>query len=693
MKRPLFLAMVSFALGEVACVLSRSDRVLAMLVAALVFGVFLLMRRGKSVLLLPLFACAGFFYVGVLWDGGGTKEASYDTLQRVANVSESENCSFRVYVTGKGEKKYGSENASLLPQLGRVRDMAEERLYAATDEKTASLLSGILLGNRKGIDRDIRELYRTGGIAHVLAISSLHITLVAGVLLFLLEKLGVPVFPASGIAVAFVMVYAAMTGMGSATLRAVIMMVIVVVGRIAGRHYDMLTSLSVALFLMLVLKPERMYDGGVLMSFAAIFGVCLGRWWSDRVPRAKKIVFTLGLNMVLTPMILYIYYEIPTYGVLINVPVVLLLSPIVISGFLGLLVSFVSMPLASVFLLPAKYLLMFYEWLCRLNLRLSFHHVVTGKFSLWYLVAWYGILFAMVKVGHVIVVRFRRSFLTVVLMVSAGAFLFWTSFGILVSSGRQEMVLMMDVGQGDGIFLRADGGGCFMIDGGSSSEKGIGRYGIAPALRYYGVSRIDAWFVTHADADHISGLIEILEEGDLSGVTIKAIVLSDCIVVDGETEKLIGTAQAAGVPVVYMGDGDVISNGESTFTCLGPVDPLPSGDKNDASLILWYQSGSVDAVFTGDAGTEGLHCALDSPGNLPASGSVELLKVPHHGSKNSVCPALYDLLSDDSVSLISCGAKNSYGHPHKELLAALSETPTTILRTDKSGGVVVFIDE
>ncbi len=800
MKRPLFLAMVSFALGEVAMITATGACFPVMMTAGLVFVLLCISKRGRNYRILPLFLLLGICYMRTVWGSYGTidsymKEPDEEAISVCGDLWEAEGTIGKsaeplpVRVKGRIVEKtsYESGNTYVIrvtwteipvadgavetadryrvtcfcdedfsvgdgvagegklvlpkaagtpgtfdrrrylksrgipyelaqpkllgcpgkmphelptdPAAGRVmrflsgvRERAARNLSQLTDADTAALLAGILLGDKKGIDHDVKDLYRVSGIAHILAISSLHITLIAGFLLWIMIRLGIPVFYASGVSLFFVFVYAFMTGMGPATLRALIMLVIVTVGRIAGRHYDMLTSLSVALFIMFLINPYRIYDGGVLLSFAAVFGVCLGRRLAAGFGRRKiceKMSFIIGLQLVLTPMILYVYYEIPLYGVLVNIPVVALLAPIVVSGFAGLLTSFFFPTLGMIFLLPARYLLAFCDALCRTSLRLPANRIVSGHFSVSVLLVWYGLLFFFLRL--LFAVKGKRG--RVIAAFLATGISFWLLFSLMQSAGKREMILVADVGQGDGIFVRAEGGGCFMIDGGSSSEKSVGTYVIEPALKYRGVTEIDAWFVTHTDKDHVRGLMEILAEGKLSGLRVRCIVLPAYGVSDAHTEELLSCARRAGVPVVYMKPQDVIASGRSTFTCLGPG-PDTDGDKNERSLLLWYRSGDFDAVFTGDAGRDALEESFgDGVLTEIPSASVEFLKVPHHGSKYSVSPALYASLSSSSVAAISCGEKNSYGHPHPETMDALSKGPATVLRTDFAGGLAILVKE
>lgn len=173
--------------------------------------------------------------------------------------------------------------------LYELRVWADCRIAKLLPEEQASLVSGILLGEKSGIDAELKTLYQMGGIAHILAISGLHISLLGGLLFRLMRRARVPIPAAGIITIAGLLLYGMMTGMSLATMRAIWMMVIFLVAQMFGKSYDMPTAMGVALFFMLLCNPVRILDAGMQLSYMAIAGVSLGNYGMKRLH--KKLDF------------------------------------------------------------------------------------------------------------------------------------------------------------------------------------------------------------------------------------------------------------------------------------------------------------------------------------------------------------------------------------------------------------------
>ncbi|MCD8019119.1 MAG: MBL fold metallo-hydrolase, partial [Clostridiales bacterium] len=246
-------------------------------------------------------------------------------------------------------------------------------------------------------------------------------------------------------------------------------------------------------------------------------------------------------------------------------------------------------------------------------------------------------------------------------------------------------IVMLDVGQGDGIYIRTAGGESMLIDGGSSSRTGVGQYVIEPALKYYGESRLDYIIVTHGDTDHISGIQELFE----MGYPVVHLLLQTGQEDDEALQLLAALAAQAGTEVSYVGRGDQIVFPEMTMTCLHPFSDFFTDDRNAASLVFHLSYDTFDALFTGDleeTGEEALCQRLSE--NTLFSGELELLKVAHHGSRYSTSEEFLSL-TEPEMALVSAGRGNMYGHPHAELLDRLADYDVAVFQTQEMGAIVL----
>lgn len=598
----------------------------------------------------------------------------------------------------------------------RLRCKLTEKLYLITDSSTACMYAGILLGDKKGIPARLLRLYQMAGISHILAISGLHVTLLGMGVFRLLRRSGMRLSRTTVLSLIWILSYGAITGWSFATIRAVVMLVIVIGGECLGRGEDLLTGAAAALGIMLLAEPYRLLDGGMILSFTAISGVVFGRYVLQRLrlmQRMKRlkhkrlcymllssVIMSFCLQLVMTPVIARLYYVIPSYSVFVNLLVVPLLTPVLLSGAVGLFSGCINAGWGYVMCMPGQYILRFYTWLCECTVRLPGSSVGTGKPELWLIALYYLLIVLLVYFSTEAPQRKLREFLyrkrhvwygrkswrrgTLIMYCCiigiAGAGLYGLHRHTLC-----EQVTFLDVGQGDGILIRTEKGTNLVIDGGSVSRDSLGEYVLVPALRSLAMTRVDYWFVSHTDTDHISGLLEILELGELSGVHIENLVVSAYAMQDEEMCELIHLASGQGISVYYMDVGEYVTDGESfLMRCLHPDSAFAAEDKNEASLALEYQSDYFRMLFTGDMGTDALRYMLAEETN-GAGRKYDVVKAPHHGSKYSCMEELYDMT--DAV-VISCGQNNRYGHPHEEVIRLLEEKNIRIYRTDYDGAII-----
>jgi competence protein ComEC len=297
------------------------------------------------------------------------------------------------------------------------------------------------------------------------------------------------------------------------------------------------------------------------------------------------------------------------------------------------------------------------------------------------------------------------------------------SYGLKIS--------FLDVGQGDGIVIES-GREAYLIDGGSTSKKEVGKYQLKPFLAYEGIGHLNAVILTHEDEDHMSGMMELMEDTVNDGIRIDNLILPD-ISDKAKKENYRKLEQAAAlyhIPVSYISREDTIKTGnkELSITCLGPVRDMCTDEPNAYSTILYVKYRSFTALLTGDVegqGQENLteyikesslgqeelteynrESCLGQDWSLTAASrasdaeksdihslpaQVTLLKVAHHGSRYTTDQEFLDLV-DPQIAIISCGKNNTYGHPHQEVLDRLDSIGSKIYRTDQQGCITITID-
>ncbi|MBP5773022.1 MAG: ComEC/Rec2 family competence protein, partial [Eubacterium sp.] len=452
----------------------------------------------------------------------------------------------------------------------------------------AEVYSAIMLGDKSDLNDETRELYSVSGIAHILAISGLHISFI-GLFFFKLlrRKFGYGI--SGSVSFMAVVSFGIMSGMGISTIRAVVMFGIMVLGQMIGRARDRVTSISMAGLFLCLWDPFVILNSGFQMSFGAIVGILvvwpkvfylLGRKSKVDVHKLDKrnatekekrhlvyiiiktklvnaILFCLNISVFMAPIIAYNYYQLPTYSFVLNMIVVPLMSIVIASGVLGVLAGgLIGNWLGSLLILPGCVVLDLYTYLSQAISFLPFSNIVVGKPSLYIIIIYYVLLFGCLfffchrkRKGEIsnrnkkygekgmdlkqMKQQRRRELLTakkyrrVVIAMFAVLLSLLYLKPIIVHLGIFQSgleTMFLDVGQGDGIHIKCSDGTNIMVDGGSTTVKEVGKHRIISYLKSGCNSTIDYWFLTHGDLDHISGVIEILNS-DMSGIKIRNIVL------------------------------------------------------------------------------------------------------------------------------------------------------------------------
>jgi competence protein ComEC len=617
------------------------------------------------------------------------------------------------------------------------------------DSESAGIVKAMLVADKSTLDKNIKKLYSENGIAHIMAISGVHVAIIGMTLYGFLRKLRIGRFISGTFSIAIIILYGIMTGMSSSTERAVIMLILSIAAEYFGRKTDAPTSMGFAMIIMVLGNPYVILDAGFQLSFAAITGVTVvapqlrkllrmfkrfikaadekKKQKHKKIMSLRKMIIKLIDALVVgiasfittTPVIIYYYYQFPPYSILINLIVIPLVSLIVGGSILVVLTGLFFTGAAVVMTYPVRLILFGYKYLCIFASGLPGASVLVGHISIGMVFVYYlsvVLIFAilrMIRIG-----KTERGGPILYLMLATVLFL--TVVYEVYSYDKSLKIVYMDVGQGDGVLLRTSGHGGILIDGGSSSNKRVGEYVMVPVLKYYGVSEIEYAFVSHGDVDHVSGLEYLLNE-EQSGVHVVNLVLPEYGNQDA-LQELKSEAIANNVNIIYMKPGDNITYNHQhaetiNIECLYPDEEAGQGvlDTNNLSMILkttitWDvreadienlnkpsdSDASLSLLFVGDAGIAAEKRLIElyeknSLGEISDSIACDILKVGHHGSRNS---SGSDFLKRVSAmyGIISCGKDNRYGHPHAETLERLKMADTKYMTTKEHGAIILSIE-
>ena len=594
-------------------------------------------------------------------------------------------------------------------------------------ENGAGVVSSMLLGERALLSDETRELYRRGGISHILAISGLHVSLIGMAVYEMLRKTVLGRNGAIPVACIGVILYGTFVEAGTSTKRAVIMFLLLLLATALGRTYDTLSAMSVSVIVILLGSPGALYTASFQLSFAAAYGSSvIAVLLRERKPEEvafgtnrirNMFLFGLAIQVVTFPFTVYHFFEYPTYGFLLNPIVVPLMTILLLCGLLSGICGLFVPWLGYFFAGGAGGILWVYEMLCRGAEKLPGALLLFGQPKVWQMGLYFVILtFCLCawQKGERKKTRSSHKLINYLVDLSGNAKVI---FGLLILlplcllpvSGTAFEAAFLDVDQGDGIILRERGGAVLLVDGGSTGVQKVGEKRIIPYLKAQGIRIIDCAFVSHTDSDHISGLRELLEAmpvyskyresvpGYAGTPLVKRLVLPAWDRMPGEEDtagrSLSELAREKNVEVCYMEAGDCMTVGdELKLICLAPEAGITYENKNAASMVLLASYGEFDMLLTGDMEKESEPRLPERMKEATGTGKVEVLKVSHHGSRTASSEEFVSALQP-RISVISCGKNNRYGHPHNETLETLCGANSRVYRTDKSGCVTVKVGE
>ncbi|WP_046178743.1 DNA internalization-related competence protein ComEC/Rec2 [Domibacillus tundrae] len=541
--------------------------------------------------------------------------------------------------------------------------------------------AALLFGDRSSGSEEVTEDYERLGIVHILSISGLHVTLLTGLLFYLLIRIGITRERARLILLAALPLYALLAGASPPVIRACLMTGAILFTASSNIKLQASSALGAAFLIMTLLNPYSVFQAGFQLSFLVTFALVLS---SGVILKRARNAIELSLSVSILsqlaalPVLLVHFAELSIIAPIANLLFVPFYSLLMLP--LLLLLFFLSffIPIAF-FSSLANGLLMKMDKLAAVMADVPFAVIVTGQPDM--------------KTAVILAIASIGSFLLWEITKNVKSSLFVCSLllsGIILSNrySSEGEVTFLDVGQGDSIFIKLPRNqGTYLIDTGGrvpfekeewTERQGgfsVGKDTIVPFLKRKGITKLDKLIITHADFDHAGAAAEVLEK-----IPAKEIIISPG---SGEGDVMSGIIRT-GIKVREGAEGESWEIEDAFFQFLAPNDREYEG--NDDSLVLYAKIGGKTWLFTGDLEEEGEN-ELMKRYNL----DIDWLKVGHHGSKTSSSPPFIKAVKPE-FAVISAGVNNRYGHPHKEVTGTLAKEGVKLYRTDKQGAITFKFD-
>lgn len=551
-----------------------------------------------------------------------------------------------IFVKNKGEVRENNSSPflKLLYKLKRQASRDLEKLYP---EEHSAFLKSLFLGEKSALSKEEKGLYQEAGIAHILAVSGLHLSLVGGTCFVLLRLLGMELSYASILSSFFVLSFALFTGSSGSTLRAMLMFFVYFFGKNLGRGQDRISSLSLSLLLLLFLQPLFLYSVGFQCSFYSLFLLLLlslrdgkerrkaiSKKW-ERAKRKKRFTELLRLlpkkikeggkelflfYLGLFPLFSFLQSSLPLYAPLLNLLLLPLLPFIFLLGILSILFSHLPplfFPLVKLLSQSLSFLLSLFHSLICFSLQLPLSSLLLGKLSLPALFLYLFLFYILFLFPLQSVVKKRRqmqkkekekqinlsspcislfAIKKICHFKNILSLLFLCTIPLFLPSPPKDLeITALYVGQGDGFLIRK-GNFIMTIDNGSSSDKNFPENTLLPYCKAKRIHKIRYALITHSDIDHTSGIQSILEErstentrSDINKLQIENLILPVQARDDHRYDLLKRLAGRHGARLLYWKNGNSIVYGNknhSVSDTTPPSDTLPPSGTAPSSDIL-----------------------------------------------------------------------------------------------------------
>jgi competence protein ComEC len=603
--------------------------------------------------------------------------------------------------------------------LAKVRAWSRAQLVDRLDAGIEPLAAAFLLGQREGVDPEVNDAFARTGTTHLLAISGLHLQVLAVAMLFASRAIGLPRRPAY-LAVGLLTIgYAVLVGAAPSVVRSTVMTVTFCLAAILERSTRPANTLALAALGTLAFNPVYLFDIGCQLSFLAIAVLfwlvspaCalvrtiggairvrihgpftpldelerrLEPWWRQRLRRAATltvdgVVGSTVIWLAAVPLVALRFHILSPISILLNIPLIPITSAALLFGGLGLGLSAVWGPLGGPASRAAGWLLYVTQSVVRWGVAQPWGHRFTAGPSCDWVLVFYGLLgFAAFfetaarrssRVG-------RLAHLGPWWLLSA-----WTVWGLILATIPTRPVTpeaeLLAVGHGLATIIRTSDGQTLLYDCGRMGDPSVGRRIIAPALWAYGISRLDTVVLSHADQDHYNGLPDLLDRFPIGTVRIPQGFGGPT---NPRAVELMQDVRSRGIAVRETTAPEAWESAGVRFTVQHPPSGwYPRASDNARSLVLDVAHAGRHLLLTGDLEQVGLIELIARPGPEPPP---DIMLAPHHGGKSANPASLYRWANPRSIVVSQRTVPSGSNDP----LSPLERQGIPVRRTWRDGAI------
>jgi len=481
----------------------------------------------------------------------------------------------------------GHKKAKIRDYISALSRKSSEIIDEIYSKREAGILKAILVGNTSDLKDSDREVYEKAGISHILSISGLHITIISAMLIKIFELFKLDKRRSSVLVVLFLIFYATFAGARASVIRSTIMVSIVLLSKLFYRKHDTINSMGFAGIIILLLNPYSLFTAGFQLSFISVTAILMFMEYLDNTENsfirkiANGVLLSVFISIFTFPVTAYHFYKVPVYGFVSNLFVIPILGLLTGTGFISLIVGFISKDIAAILSVIPVYILKYIDFICGFVGSLKFSEIVTGKPTIAFILIFYLIFIGFVKAE-------KKDIIISIILCIAGAIVSFSN-GIF----KTNSVYFMNSDYSKGAIAKLYDNRVFMFSNESPSDSLKDHINIDEFVNSIGKEDIDAVFISGTDSKDIRFAIKMIKYGLAADIYVPEVS-------DMDTEVLEFVAKEYGANIYMVSAGDVAYvDDDISVSYIYPYKDISEEIGGKGSIILFDDRGRR-YMFVGD---------------------------------------------------------------------------------------------
>lgn len=613
----------------------------------------------------------------------------------------------------------------------KISNQILERIVSKTkkvlNEETASILLGLILGNKTDIDEQTQDDFRNASMSHILAISGMHVAYVLLGINFIFKKL----FGKRNteiISIFILIFYMFITNFSPSIVRAGIMGIILIFSKLIYRKNDIYNTISISLFLILIYNPFLIQNLGLLLSYGGVIGIVIfnkyilnilkninvknkiykykirpkiGRY----IDKIKEIIsVSISVQLFILPLIISSLNTFNPYFLISNLILSFVIGPVVILGFIFIILILINSSIAEIFSPLIQIGITILKLISNIG-KLPFSKIYVATPTIFLISIYYLFLFVLflcyniysiknpsktqIRVKNLIAlmkINLRKNGKKVRLII----IIIILSFSVIYCIPKKLKIHFIDVGQGDSSLIITPQKKTILIDGGGSSNSDfdVGKSTLIPYILDRGFTSIDIVIISHFDQDHVGAIFTLLQE-----LRVGRVYISKQAENSENYEKFLKIISEKNIKVYGVMAGNKIHIEKNLYLdILWPTENLISTNAlNNNAMVFNLHYKKFSMLFTGDIEEASEKEILKLYSKNKDLLKANILKVAHHGSKTSSTSEFINVVNP-KIAVIGVGNNNKFGHPNENVLERLKQLGCKVFRTDLGGEISIEVN-